>query len=150
MKGSIMMDLGGNSMALQKKGMHGAWARRWTFIMAATGSAVGLGNMWKFPYVAGSNGGGAFVIIYLLCILMIGVPVMMAEVMIGRQGRQSPINSMKDLISEHARETGSLLSKNIISDFEKEIENFLIVCPKEMLDKLKNPITLKSKIKAVS
>ena len=80
MKGSIMMDLGGNKMALQKKGMHGAWASRWTFIMAATGSAVGLGNMWKFPYVAGSNGGGAFVIIYLLCILMIGVPVMMAEV----------------------------------------------------------------------
>ena len=101
MKGSIMMDLGGNNMTLQKKGMHGAWASRWTFIMAATGSAVGLGNMWKFPYVAGSNGGGAFVIIYLLCILMIGVPVMMAEVMIGRQGRQSPINSMKDLISEH-------------------------------------------------
>ena len=101
MKGSIMMDLGGNNMALQKKGMHGAWTSRWTFIMAATGSAVGLGNMWKFPYVAGSNGGGAFVIIYLLCILMIGVPVMMAEVMIGRQGRQSPINSMKDLVSEH-------------------------------------------------
>ncbi len=101
MKGSIMMDLGGNNMTLQKKGMHGAWASRWTFIMAATGSAVGLGNMWKFPYVAGSNGGGAFVIIYLLCILMIGVPVMMAEVMIGRQGRQSPINSMKDLVSEH-------------------------------------------------
>ena len=50
-------------MALQKKGMHGSWASRWTFIMAATGSAVGLGNMWKFPYVAGSNGGGAFVLI---------------------------------------------------------------------------------------
>ena len=47
MKGSIMMDLGGNNMALQKKGMHGAWASRWTFIMAATGSAVGLGNIWK-------------------------------------------------------------------------------------------------------
>ncbi|MGK0446040.1 MAG: NSS family neurotransmitter:Na+ symporter, partial [Bermanella sp.] len=43
-------------MGLQQKGMHGAWASRWTFIMAATGSAVGLGNMWKFPYVAGSNG----------------------------------------------------------------------------------------------
>lgn len=86
-------------MALQKKGMHGAWASRWTFIMAATGSAVGLGNMWKFPYVAGSNGGGAFVLIYLLCILIIGVPVMMAEVLIGRQGRQSPINSVNDLVS---------------------------------------------------
>ena len=52
-------------MGLQQKGMHGTWASRWTFIMAATGSAVGLGNMWKFPYVAGSNGGGAFVLAYI-------------------------------------------------------------------------------------
>jgi NSS family neurotransmitter:Na+ symporter len=87
-------------VALQIKGMHGAWASRWTFIMAATGSAVGLGNMWKFPYVAGSNGGGAFVLVYLGCILLIGVPVMMAEVLIGRQGRQSPINAMRDAVHE--------------------------------------------------
>ena len=87
-------------MALQQKGMHGAWASRWTFIMAATGSAVGLGNMWKFPYVAGSNGGGAFVLAYIACILLIGVPVMMAEVAIGRRGRQSPINSMCDMVAE--------------------------------------------------
>lgn len=87
-------------MALQQKGMHGAWASRWTFIMAATGSAVGLGNMWKFPYVAGSNGGGAFVLMYLICILLIGVPVMMAEVMIGRHGRKSPINSVRDAVQE--------------------------------------------------
>ena len=46
-------------MALQQKGMHGTWVSRWTFIMAATGSAVGLGNIWKFPYIAGNNGGGA-------------------------------------------------------------------------------------------
>ena len=68
--------------------------------MAATGSAVGLGNIWKFPYVAGSNGGGAFVLVYLFCILLIGVPVMMAEVMIGRRGRQSPINSVRDVVFE--------------------------------------------------
>ena len=84
--------------AVQQKGMHGAWASRWTFIMAATGSAVGLGNMWKFPYVAGSNGGGAFVLVYLACILLIGVPVMMAEVLIGRNGGKSPINSMRDAV----------------------------------------------------
>jgi NSS family neurotransmitter:Na+ symporter len=87
-------------MALQQKGMHGTWASRWTFIMAATGSAVGLGNMWKFPYVAGNNGGGAFVLAYLVCILMIGVPVMMAEVAIGRRGRQSPINSVREMVAE--------------------------------------------------
>ncbi len=86
-------------MALQQKGMHGTWTSRWTFIMAATGSAVGLGNMWKFPYVAGSNGGGAFVLIYLGCILLIGVPVMMSEVLIGRNGRQSPINSMNEAVA---------------------------------------------------
>ena len=60
------------------------------------------------------------------------------------------INFLKDLVHEHAQETGSLLSKNIISNFAEEIENFVIVCPKEMLDKLENTITLKSKIKAVS
>ncbi len=87
-------------MALQQKGMHGTWVSRWTFIMAATGSAVGLGNMWKFPYVAGSNGGGAFVLVYLACILLVGVPVMMAEVMLGRHGRKSPVNSMRDIVAE--------------------------------------------------
>ena len=60
------------------------------------------------------------------------------------------INFLKDLVNEHAKETGSLLSKNIISNFKEEIKNFIIVCPKEMIDKLENPITLKSKIKAVS
>lgn len=86
-------------MAIDQKGMHGTWVSRWTFIMAATGSAVGLGNIWKFPYVAGSNGGGAFVLVYLACILLIGVPVMMAEVLIGRHGRKSPVNSMRDVVT---------------------------------------------------
>jgi glutamate synthase (NADPH/NADH) large chain len=60
------------------------------------------------------------------------------------------INFLKNLVHEHSQETGSLLSKNIISNFAEEVKNFLIICPKEMLDKLDNPITLKSKIKAVS
>lgn len=80
-----------------KRGMHGAWSSRWTFILAATGSAVGLGNIWKFPYIAGENGGGAFVLVYLLCILMVGIPIMVAEVMLGRCGRHSPINTMRYL-----------------------------------------------------
>ena len=81
-------------MDVQPKSMHGIWSGRWTFILAATGSAVGLGNLWKFPYVAGTFGGGAFVLIYLVCILLIGVPVMMAEVLLGRAARKSPINAM--------------------------------------------------------
>ncbi|MED5466827.1 MAG: sodium-dependent transporter [Pseudomonadota bacterium] len=73
----------------------GLWSSRLAFILAATGSAVGLGNIWKFPYVPGENGGGAFVLVYLLCIAIIGIPIMMAEVMIGRRGGHSPVNSIK-------------------------------------------------------
>ena len=72
------------------------WIGKWTFILAAAGSAVGLGNIWGFPYKAGTNGGGAFVIIYLGCILMIGLPIMMAEIIIGRRARKSPVNAMKN------------------------------------------------------
>lgn len=64
------------------------------FILAVTGSAVGLGNVWKFPYVAGQNGGGAFVIVYLLCVFLIGMPVMMSEILIGRRGRRNPVATM--------------------------------------------------------
>jgi len=76
------------------------WQGNTTFILAAAGSAVGLGNIWKFPYMVGSNGGSAFVIIYLICIFAIGLPVMVSEVLIGKYGRKSPINSLKKLSSE--------------------------------------------------
>lgn len=88
---------------MDQRGIHGTWTSRWTFILAATGSAVGLGNIWKFPYVAGENGGGAFVLVYLACITTIGLPVMMAEVVVGRRGRQSPINSLRLAASEAGR-----------------------------------------------
>lgn len=84
---------------------HGQWSSRLAFILAATGSAVGLGNIWKFPYIMGENGGGAFVLVYLLCILLIGIPVMMAEVLIGRRGRLSPGNSVKALAIEAGAST---------------------------------------------
>jgi hypothetical protein len=54
------------------------------------GSAVGLGNIWKFPYVAGANGGGAFVLFYLLCVALIGLPIILAEILLGRRGRRNP------------------------------------------------------------
>jgi len=84
----------------EKKSIHGHWSNAFVFVLAAVGSAVGLGNIWKFPYITGEYGGGAFVLIYLVCILLIGIPVMMAEIAIGRRGRQSPINTMRDLASE--------------------------------------------------
>ena len=78
----------------------GSWSGRLAFILAATGSAVGLGNIWKFPYITGENGGGAFVLIYLLCIAAIGVPIMMAEIMLGRRGHQNPVNTMEKLAQQ--------------------------------------------------
>ncbi|MBK1885220.1 sodium-dependent transporter [Marinobacter sp. DY40_1A1] len=78
----------------------GLWSSRFAFILAATGSAVGLGNIWKFPYVTGENGGGAFVLVYLLCIAAIGLPIMMAEVLIGRRGGRSPVNSLKQIAKQ--------------------------------------------------
>ncbi|MDQ7090923.1 MAG: sodium-dependent transporter [Methylococcales bacterium] len=83
-----------------KKSQHSEWSSRFAFILAATGSAVGLGNIWKFPYITGENGGGAFVIVYLLCVIAIGIPIMIAETMLGRRGRQSPINTMSQLANE--------------------------------------------------
>ncbi len=76
------------------------WRGNSTFILAAAGSAVGLGNIWKFPYMVGSNGGSAFIIVYLVCILAIGLPVMASEVFVGKYGRKSPINSLKKLAKE--------------------------------------------------
>lgn len=73
------------------------WSSRLAFILAAAGSAVGLGNIWKFPYITGEHGGGAFVLVYLVCIAIIGVPVLIAETMIGRRGGQSPVATMRSL-----------------------------------------------------
>lgn len=69
------------------------WASRLGFILAAAGSAVGLGNIWKFPYITGLNGGGAFVLVYLICIALVGLPIMMAELMIGRHTRRDAVGA---------------------------------------------------------
>ncbi|MAW45237.1 MAG: sodium-dependent transporter [Pseudomonadales bacterium] len=79
------------------------WSSRWLFVLAAAGSAVGLGNIWKFPYIAGENGGGAFVLIYLVCIAAVGIPIMVSEVLLGRQGRSSPIHTMRKLAKASGR-----------------------------------------------
>ncbi|MFQ5654832.1 MAG: hypothetical protein ACE5GW_08890 [Planctomycetota bacterium] len=69
------------------------WKSRIGFILAASGSAVGLGNIWKFPYITGENGGGLFVLIYLFCIVLVGMPIMAAEIMIGRAARKQPVGA---------------------------------------------------------
>jgi NSS family neurotransmitter:Na+ symporter len=82
---------------------HETWSSRRTFLLAAIGSAVGLGNVWRFPYITGANGGGAFVIIYCVCIVVIAIPLLMAELAIGRHGGQSPVRSMQKLAAENGR-----------------------------------------------
>ncbi len=87
-------------MTRHRKSIHGQWSSRWAFILAATGSAVGLGNIWRFPYITATNGGGAFVLVYILCVIVFAIPIMMAEIMLGRRGRQSPINTMQSLAED--------------------------------------------------
>lgn len=76
------------------------WSSRFGFILAATGAAVGLGNIWKFPYMAGANGGSAFVLVYLVCVVLIGIPLMLAEMIIGRHGQQNAVNSLRKISLE--------------------------------------------------
>ena len=85
------------------RGIHESWSSRLVFLMAAVGAAVGLGNLWKFPYTAGVNGGAAFVLVYLVAVAAVAVPVVIAELLIGRRGRMSPPNSFLAL----AREAGA-------------------------------------------
>lgn len=74
--------------------VHQNWSSKFTFVLATIGFSVGLGNIWRFPYLAGESGGGAFVLIYILCVLMIGIPIVMAELAIGRRGGRTPAASM--------------------------------------------------------
>ena len=76
----------------------GQWSGRVGFILAAAGSAIGLGNIWRFPYSAGEGGGGLFVVMYLGFVLIIGVPVMLAELSIGRKTERNPVGAFKALV----------------------------------------------------
>ncbi|NOZ93211.1 MAG: sodium-dependent transporter, partial [Acidobacteria bacterium] len=69
----------------------GQWSSQVGFILAAAGSAIGLGNIWRFPYSAGENGGGAFVLVYLLCVIAIGLPVMLLEISLGKATHKDPV-----------------------------------------------------------
>ena len=82
---------------------HKGWSSRFAFLMASIGFAVGLGNIWRFPYITGENGGAAFVLVYLACAIVIGVPILMAEVLLGRQGKLSPPNTLKVVAASQGR-----------------------------------------------
>jgi NSS family neurotransmitter:Na+ symporter len=74
-----------------------SWSGRMAFILASIGAAVGLGNIWKFPYTLGSSGGSAFVLVYVIAILIVATPIMLSEMVIGRSARQSAPSAMKSL-----------------------------------------------------
>lgn len=76
------------------------WQQRWTFIAAATGAAIGLGNLWKFSYLAGENGGAAFVLIYIACVFLLALPILLAEVILGSRGRANPISAIEHVVLE--------------------------------------------------
>lgn len=81
---------------MQASENRGQWGSKFGFIMAAAGSAVGLGNIWRFPYITGQNGGGAFVFVYVLCVLLIGLPLIYNEIALGRFTRKNTIGAFKD------------------------------------------------------
>lgn len=84
-----------NSGTMKKS--HSQWSSRMGFMLAAAGSAVGLGNIWKFPYMAGQMGGAVFVLTYLVCMFVIGLPILVTEWLIGRRGQKNPIHTMEDV-----------------------------------------------------
>jgi len=87
-----------SEMESQKSWKHETWSSRTTFLFAAVGAAVGLGNLWRFPYVAGENGGGAFILLYIAFVFLLGLPIMAAEMVIGRRGHNSAVTSMNNLV----------------------------------------------------
>jgi NSS family neurotransmitter:Na+ symporter len=92
-------------MALSGGSEH-TWSSGTTFILAAVGAAVGLGNIWKFPYVVGVSGGGAFVLVYVLCVILIAIPILIGELLIGRLGSKSPPIAMAE-VAEDSGGSGS-------------------------------------------
>ena len=95
------------------------WTSRWGFLLATVGSAVGLGSIWKFPYMVGENGGGAFVFVYLLALAAIVFPVLLAEFVIGRAGGKSAVGSLQGIAARHGgtRAWGLLGLWSIIAGF---------------------------------
>ena len=73
------------------------WKTQWGFLFAAVGSAVGLGNIWRFPYLTGVSGGSAFVIVYIACTLAVGIPIMLAEFLIGRKTQRNVVGAFHAL-----------------------------------------------------
>ena len=90
------------------------WSSRTAFVLAAVGAAVGLGNLWRFPTLAGESGGGAFVLVYVGCVILIGLPLVLSEILIGRAGKSDAVDSVRNV----ARESGISSNWAIFGWFE--------------------------------
>lgn len=85
----------------------GAFGTRWGFYFAAIGSAFGLGSLWRFPYVVAENGGGAFVLLYIVLLLLLGLPLLISELLLGKFSRRSSISAFRQLVAQKASERES-------------------------------------------
>lgn len=95
------------------------WKSRVSFIFAASAGAIGLGNIWRFPYMVGQNGGAMFVLIYLVCVIVLGIPLLIGEVLIGRIGRKNPVGAIVDIAKKtnNSRKWAWLGGINILAAF---------------------------------
>jgi NSS family neurotransmitter:Na+ symporter len=89
------------------------WGSQIGFVLAAIGSAAGLGNIWRFSYVAGENGGAAFLLIYLVCVLLLGIPLIVAELAVGRRAHSDAVAAF--VASVHARRWGAVGAVGVLS-----------------------------------
>lgn len=91
------LEVGAREASAATEKVRSKWSSRLSFVLAAAGSAVGLGSIWKFPYITGVNGGGWFVLIYLACIVLVAIPIMVAEILIGRTTQRSTVGAFRAL-----------------------------------------------------
>jgi neurotransmitter:Na+ symporter, NSS family len=125
-------------MSVESEVTKNSWSSRTAFLLAAVGSSVGLGNFWRFPYEAGENGGGAFVIVYLACVLFVAMPLVVCELLIGRRGGLSAIGSTRKVAKAEGRSgiwsiigwVGMLASFVLLSFYSVIAGWFIVYLPK--------------------
>lgn len=119
----------------------GQWSSQIGFVLAAAGSAIGLGNIWRFPYSAGENGGGAFLIVYLICVVALGLPVMLLEIALGRATQKNPVGALRAIRARGGWQLlgylAILTGLGILSFYAVIAGQVLAVC----LDYVQRPVT---------
>ncbi|MCH8505881.1 MAG: sodium-dependent transporter, partial [Ectothiorhodospiraceae bacterium] len=90
-------------MPLPRRSLQGEWPGQTVFVLAVAGASIGFGNLWRFPALMAEHGGGAFLLLYLICLLLLGFPLLVAEILVGKGGRQNPVSAYADLAQLHGR-----------------------------------------------